>query len=1777
MNMSIASRKASRRLFQIEKFEERVLFDVAPVDPVQDGGSEESPMLPEDSGSGMMMESTMSGDMGMNTMDPNATHIHLHSDTFYNFAQNPDNLAVQSGSWFDANTWSTGHVPTAGEVIQITNGVVVNYDGFSDVAVEAIGINPGGKLQFATDVDTRLVVGTMLVFEGGHLQIGTLANPVQAGVMAELVIADQPLDLELDPNQFGTGLIGLGKIEIVGEAKNLTWVRLAAEPHTGDTYLELEEAVTGWHAGDTLILPDTRQVPPDLIKDVVIRGIEGVMDPEWEEITIDHVDGNRIYLTNPLSFDHLGAHDPDGVLLLLPHVALLNRNVVVRSENPEGTRGHVLFAARADVNIQYARFHELGRTDAFLDLDNTTYDENGNVTHIGTNQIARYALHFHHVAGPVNPTNTGYQFQLIGNTVDAARKWGYVIHGTSFGLVHDNVAYDMQGVGFVTEDGSEIENDITHNFAMRILGNNEDPDKVSKVMALNDNGRSGVGFWFRRSGNNVDGNVAVNTSYAGFVANGYYLPEVTIPAYRGAMPMMPGQGITQRVTETPEWNDNEVYGRSAFGMWIALPNTTDIYQPDGKVMFCIEDTIIWHTHRSGIKAYHVNFVNFIDTTIIGDTSVFDQYDPSRGPVGLDFRDYESDNITVIGAHIEGMKVGIYSPEQDGGALSVDHATVIKNSYLRNYLNIAVRSALYVHEQPNQQRGKGLEIRNVVFDSLNIDPLSDVPQEYNIYMEYVEGSSRSVVSVDWVKVYDYNGVPGDNFQIYYNEQHADFVPGVTGTYGRFFGSPEEGLTNQQLWDEYGIAVAGALAPSVDGESSNAQDRSEIHGLVFAIAGNTIIGPSSTRVGEAATFTLTDSAVVDPNADYTFDIDWDGNGTVDETVVGPLGTEVTHVFNATGSQTIRVIFSDPAGQSLLATHSIAVVGTIPDLMIDAPANGLVGQALTFRVVPIDPSQQNNEDYTLEIDWNGDGNSDETVTGPLDTAFSHAFQNAGTHNVGIVVRNAAGESVSIAHSVNVTADDTTEVPDLTIAGPVLGVAGETILFNLNAVDPSQQGDGDFTFHIDWNGDGVSDQTVEGNAGTEIQHVFDTSGVYQIRITAIDASGESQELAHSIEMLSDELIDLELLGAGEGIAGHSQEFIIDFAAILGDANRDDVVDIVDFTVWADATLTSPVTPEWYRADFNRDGHVGIEDFTFWADNYGATRDGGVEAESEAQAVSDEDELTFLIDWNGDGVVDETILGTLDTEVGHVFDEAGEFNVSITAVNSIGQSSQVTRGVHIVSEIPDLDVQAPSEGTVGDTQSFLVEAADPSDDFDGDLLYSIDWDGDGAFDESVQGSLPTVLSHAFDTEGVYDVNVLVTGPMGQSRTLTHTIQIAPVIEPMTAVTGPSQGLYGETLVFTLGEAGAGADLTFQIDWNDDGTTDQVVTGAPGMQVEHSFAALGAQTVHVTATDATGNLVADGFQEIDIVDLMLQDNEDGTTDLLYAGTDGDDTLAFWDSGLSSGLIVIGTDFDDGQVTNFRIVEGVTGSVIVHGRGGNDNISALGLRATKAQVYGDEGNDGLIGGLLNDVLDGGAGNDTLDGGAGDDELRGGDGNNELHGGGGNDALFGGNGFNVLDGGDGNDTLAGGDVGNLLIGGRGNDLLLGGAGTDGLIGSDGDDTLIAGAGRDLLFGGLGADSLDGGAGEDLLLADFATVEDDFDALGAIYFEWNSLRDISTRVANLTGVGTGARANGDVFLQSDNTVFDDGAEDVLNGGSEADWLIHTAGQDVLEDADAEDVFAS
>lgn len=88
----------------------------------------------------------------------------------------------------------------------------------------------------------------------------------------------------------------------------------------------------------------------------------------------------------------------------------------------------------------------------------------------------------------------------------------------------------------------------------------------------------------------------------------------------------------------------------------------------------------------------------------------------------------------------------------------------------------------------------------------------------------------------------------------------------------------------------------------------------------------------------------------------------------------------------------------------------------------------------------------------------------------------------------------------------------PTAAVSGPTNGVRGQRRTLTLGAIDSPADVASGFTYRIDWDGDGLPDETVTGPVGTAVDHVFTESGSYQVGVTATDNAGaESPIVTHS------------------------------------------------------------------------------------------------------------------------------------------------------------------------------------------------------------------------------------------------------------------------------------------------------------------------------------------------------------------------------------------------------------------------------------------------------------------------------------------------------------------------------------------------------------------------------------------------------------------------------------------------------------------------------------------
>ena len=581
------------------------------------------------------------------------------------FCAQPTVTSVSAGLWSNPATWSTGKVPTSEDRAAISAGHEVVYDVASDAKLACVEIR--GRLRFRDDANTRMKTANLMVMDNGYLEVGSADRPIAANVTAEIIIADQKIDRQLDPAELGAGIEGLGKITMHGAMKSPTFVRLAQEPLAGQTTLVLEQSVKGWKAGDHIVIPDTRQLRE--------RERGSNYKAQDEKIEIASIAENQITLRTPLKFDHKGARTAEDKLEFLPHIGNLSRNVIVRSENPAGTRGHMIFMSRAEVDLRFVEVREMGRTRMGV-LDNTEFNEQGQVRRLGTNQIGRYAIHFHHYFGPRQTPADGYQFTLIGNAVDGAPKWGVTVHNSHYGLIQDNVVYNTHGAGIVTEDGTESFNVFDHNFAMRSEGSGDFAPRSGYSGAGPDPGGEGGGFWFRGPNNYIKNNVAANADVFGFQLAAGSLDSVRIPGAKGADMATDRETVPIDTTDAKvlEFNNNEAYGAIQTGVAFGW---------NGE----IKNFRAWNASTHGVTVTPTDKLTLDAITVRGDKSALT--DNEERPAGVWVGNYISKSIVIRNADIQGMRTGVASPFFHSATSTEpgrgDGSVMIENSYFRDYV------------------------------------------------------------------------------------------------------------------------------------------------------------------------------------------------------------------------------------------------------------------------------------------------------------------------------------------------------------------------------------------------------------------------------------------------------------------------------------------------------------------------------------------------------------------------------------------------------------------------------------------------------------------------------------------------------------------------------------------------------------------------------------------------------------------------------------------------------------------------------------------------------------------------------------------------------------------------------------------------------------------------------------------------------------------------------------------------------------------------------------
>ncbi len=484
--------------------------------------------------------------------------------------------STRGGRWSNPATWESGRIPGPGARVQVQSGHVVIFDVETKNPIRSIHV--AGTLRFDPDRETRLDVGLIKIQAGddpgesgfdceSHL-VGPVAEAARA--VLEVGTADRPIARDhkalirltlvpgLDPDNCPAIVCCGGRMDFHGAELSRSWVKLSAIAAKAATDVVLTEPVSGWRAGDRIIVTAThRKNVPDA------GNVPSVCaNPETEERTIRAIDGTRVTLDAPLAYAHVGSGKYRG------EVANLSRNVIVESADPAGTRGHTMYHRYSSGSISFAEFRHLGKTG----------------------KLGKYSIHFHRVGDTMRGSS------VVGASIwDSGNRW-ITIHGTNSLCVRDCVGYRSVGHGFFLEDGTEVDNILDGNLAVQACQGSPLP---CQILPFDRN--EGAGFWWANSRNAFVRNVAVECDQYGFR---YDAP--TTAGFDGVL-LVRGAGDVRRPVDIRtlpflRFEDNEAHAQRRYGFNLGggpgagAEGGVGSAGPDKHHPFAVRGLRVWDSH-----------------------------------------------------------------------------------------------------------------------------------------------------------------------------------------------------------------------------------------------------------------------------------------------------------------------------------------------------------------------------------------------------------------------------------------------------------------------------------------------------------------------------------------------------------------------------------------------------------------------------------------------------------------------------------------------------------------------------------------------------------------------------------------------------------------------------------------------------------------------------------------------------------------------------------------------------------------------------------------------------------------------------------------------------------------------------------------------------------------------------------------------------------------------------------------------------------------------------
>jgi PKD repeat protein len=665
---------------------------------------------------------------------------------------------------------------------------------------------------------------------------------------------------------------------------------------------------------------------------------------------------------------------------------------------------------------------------------------------------------------------------------------------------------------------------------------------------------------------------------------------------------------------------------------------------------------------------------------------------------------------------------------------------------------------------------------------------------------------------------YNGQP-----IHLNASDSFDPDGVIVSYFWDFGDGTNG-TNVITEHTYLINGTYTLTLTVTDEDGSTDSASAVKTVLWNEPPIAIFTESAETVDTDELISFNASSSYDPDGSIT-SFFWDfGDGT------NATGATISHSYVDDGNYPVTLKVTDDKGAVGTVTADKTILNRSPVAMFTESATIVnTGETIMFNA----SSSYDPDGSITSFFWDfGDGSNASGVF------VSHSYIDNGNYTVILTVIDDDNATSQVGSMKTVRNQHPTS---LFTFSPNLPIVGETVLLNASS---SYDSDGSIVSYL-WDfGDGNT--TLSATPITS--HVYVLDGNYTVTLTVTDNDGSTGSTVKIIRIRDypAAYFTYSPVNPGEGVpvifnASLSQPnggHIISYAWNFGDGNVTTTTEAIVSHVFAlsgNYSVTLNITDSEDLHDFIiQTLEVGVAPIASF--NYlPSLPSPGDTVTFNASTSYDPDGSISNYTWSfGDG----NITTTSNPIILHRYTVGSDYIVLLTVTDNNGITDRAL-SVLTVEDNPTAQYQwTPDFPIVGETVTFDASRSTPN----GGTIINYTWNfGDGV----ELNTIDPVITHSYDSHGIYTVQVIVMDNYGLTGAISKTVSVRDY--PTADFTfSPSPAQRGIPTLFnaTISEPNGGTIIEYQWDFGDGN-----ITSTSDPLITYIFVSEGLRHVKLTVTD----------------------------------------------------------------------------------------------------------------------------------------------------------------------------------------------------------------------------------------------------------------------------------------------------------------------------------------